>query len=155
MKTVTVMAQPEKLKDGSDNPNAGKTLTIHEESGWGRIMVKSESFSFVNNVFRNDERYAFLSFPPETLEVAEKQFKAGMVLPGVIQKRQSPTPLYEGHEQAINPQTGEAMGYYLDYLFNEDQLAAPLIMVDHAQAALEREQAKNSAPELTRADIPA
>ena len=45
--------------------------------------------------------------------------KEGERMSGIIQKQKSSTPFYENQVEAINPRTGDKMGYYLnfEYLF--------------------------------------
>ena len=103
---VEVTAQPEYLKDGSKNPNAGLVITPSTKNPeYGTISVKETHKSMEGNFLNIQNRVAFIR--GKLTDLSSLGLKEGQKISGKIIRRESFEPFYEGQLPKVNPNTGE------------------------------------------------
>lgn len=135
------------------HPESGNVITPSSRNPeYGTFRVDSENRSLENGFVNISKRTAFIRGKISDLETLG--LRAGQVLPGRIQKRESFDPFYEDQEPKINPSTQEVVltngqESYLEYVYTSDAKASD-VWVDNADAEELTEEAK---AELAKQDV--
>lgn len=109
------------------NPATGQVITPSLKTpGYGTFRVDSVTNSFENGHHNESRRTAFIRGPIEGLE--KLGLKEGAPMKGIIQRRESFEPMYEGHKPKAYPsehaQAGEPVltngkETYLEFVYTE------------------------------------
>ncbi len=128
MSKVTVVA----------HPKTGLVVNPTKKEGFGSIRVDSSTTSMENGFVNISNRTAFINGKLEDLNALN--LAEGAELTGVIQRRKSKTPQYEGHPKVINPTTKEELDFYQQYFYTAD-VNAPVDtwITEESTASVERE----------------
>ena len=106
------------------HPETGALFTPTKKEGWVKCRVESTDVVVNSGVITLQKRVAF---PLVQQAVADhySNLKSGDTFPidGKIIRTVTSKPQFEGHQEVINPETGEAMGYYQSYEFTADMKA--------------------------------
>lgn len=127
------------------HPESGNVITPSSKNPeYGTFRVDSENRSLENGFVNISKRTAFIRGKISDLETLG--LRAGQVLPGRIQKRESFDPFYDDQEPKINPSTNEVIltngqESYLEYVYTSDVKASD-VWVDNAEAEELTEEAK-------------
>lgn len=111
------------------HPETGNLFTATTKDGWVKCQVKSQEAVVSNGVITLQSRVAF---PLVHQAVVESDlFKnladgSSFPLPGKVIRKVTAEAQYEGHQEVINPETGETMGYFQTYDFTSDMKAGDL-----------------------------
>ena len=120
---VTVMAHPVTGLAFTESTNPAKAA-----DGWGKMHVNTVVSTLKNNLESLSKRSAFIAMKRENFDF--KQYKVGMKLEGIIQRKLAFTPFYEKADG--NPQEPVTKGtggevvllngapYFQDYEFLKD-----------------------------------
>jgi len=104
------------------HPETGKLFTATKKEGWVKCQVKSQQAVVSNGVITLQTRVAFPLVQAEIANSLFNQLKDGDTFPinGKIVRTVTAEPQYEGHQEVVNPETSEAMGYYQSYDFSDN-----------------------------------
>jgi len=111
------------------HPETKALFTATSKEGWVKCQLASEEMTVNNGVVALNRRVAFPVLQAKLLSQAPfAGLKDGDDFPinGKIIRRLTSVPQYEGHQEVINPSTGEAMGYYQSFTFTADLSASDI-----------------------------
>ena len=95
------------------HPETGKLFTETTNPEWVKCQLSSEEIVVNNGVINLQKRVAF---PLVGAKVAKSlsYLKSGDAFPleGKIIRKTTTVAQFEGHQEVVNPTTGETMGYY-------------------------------------------
>lgn len=128
------------------HPETGNVITPSTNSpGFGTVRLDSSHVSMEGGFINRSRRTAFLRGRVEDLNAME--FTEGKVLPGIIVKRESYAPFYDGQTPKQYPVgamvNGQPVGgqsvltegkeTYLEYVYTQDSGATPDVWVGSTQ----------------------
>lgn len=104
-----------------EHPETGKLFTETSNPEFFKCQVTSKEVVVSKGVVAIQKRVAFPLISKEVTELySELKDGDNFPIPGKITRMVTDYPQYEGHEEVVNPSTGETMGYYHTYTFTSD-----------------------------------